>query len=255
LVEMMADEDLEQQQFLSVSQYGPSSNIDGTGSSNTKGTKIGGTDDVSSVSSGPVPHAHPQAAFFTVLFKGLSIGAYIFGTWFSSNFILIFVFVVLCLACDFWTVKNVTGRLLVGMRWWNHIKEDGTAEWKYESKAANDINDVTSAADPLRKQQENKDSRLFWTSLYLTPCAWILLSVACIVKFNLKWLPLTLVGIALNGAQLWGYWKCRSDQKEQMVTADHDNSTSPFPKFIEEYTRQNIGRAIGNRIASQFQST
>merc|ERR1719244_456976 len=98
--------------------------------------------------------------FFTVLFKGLSIGAYIFGTWFSSNFVLIFVFVVLCLACDFWAVKNVTGRLLVRMRWWNHIKEDGTAEWKYESKASNDINDVQSA-DPLRKQQETKDSRLF----------------------------------------------------------------------------------------------
>jgi len=203
---------------------------------------------------GPVSHAHPQAAFFTVLFKALSIGAYVFGTWFSSNFILIFVFVVLCLACDFWAVKNVTGRLLVRMRWWNHIKEDGTAEWKYESKASNDINDVQSA-DPLRKQQETKDSRLFWTSLYLTPCAWILLCVACIVKFNLKWLPLTLVGIALNGAQLWGYWKCRSDQKAKKAADQDDSIWKQASNVFAQQTYGNFGKAIGNQLASQFQTT
>ena len=38
------------------------------------------------------------------------------------------------MAADFWTVKNVTGRLLVGLRWWN----DGGTEsnentWRFES--------------------------------------------------------------------------------------------------------------------------
>ncbi len=28
---------------------------------------------------------------------------------------------VLLLAFDFWTVKNVSGRLLVGLRWWNEV--------------------------------------------------------------------------------------------------------------------------------------
>lgn len=249
----MAEEDPEQQQFLSLSEYHPTSTIDGAPNNSTSATadrsNISANDALSS-SGGPVSHAHPQAAFFTVLFKALSIGAYIFGSWFSSNFILIFVFVVLCLAFDFWTVKNVTGRLLVRMRWWNHIKEDGTAEWKYESKT---MNDAPSAVDPLRQQQENKDSRLFWTSLYLTPCAWILLCVACIVKFNLKWLPLTLVGIALNGAQLWGYWKCSSDQRAQQ-----EESTGAInqiiPSWFNKYTQQSIGKAIGNRITNQFQS-
>jgi len=249
----MAEEDPEQQQFLSLSEYHPTSTIDGA--SNNSKSATGDRSNISvndtlSGSGGPVSHAHPQAAFFTVLFKALSIGAYIFGSWFSSNFILIFVFVVLCLAFDFWTVKNVTGRLLVRMRWWNHIKEDGTAEWKYESKT---INDASSAVDPLRQQQENKDSRLFWTSLYLTPCAWILLCVACIVKFNLKWLPLTLVGIALNGAQLWGYWKCSSDQRAQQEEPD-GGMTQIIPWF-RKYTQQNIGKAIGTHITSQFQST
>jgi hypothetical protein len=34
---------------------------------------------------------------------------------------------------DFWTVKNVSGRLLVGLRWWNEIKEDGESVWVFES--------------------------------------------------------------------------------------------------------------------------
>lgn len=53
---------------------------------------------------------------------------------------------------DFWTVKNITGsfksynfvlmlnmlimtgRLLVGLRWWNHVDEDGKSHWIYESR-------------------------------------------------------------------------------------------------------------------------
>ena len=46
----------------------------------------------------------------------------------------LFIAVILLLAFDFWTVKNVTGRLLVGLRWWNRVKEDGTSEWVFESK-------------------------------------------------------------------------------------------------------------------------
>lgn len=36
-------------------------------------------------------------------------------------------------AADFWTVKNVTGRILVGLRWWSRIKDDGKEEWIFES--------------------------------------------------------------------------------------------------------------------------
>ena len=35
---------------------------------------------------------------------------------------------------DFWTVKNITGRLLVGLRWWNHIDENGQSKWIFENR-------------------------------------------------------------------------------------------------------------------------
>lgn len=30
--------------------------------------------------------------------------------------------------------QNVTGRLLVGLRWWNQIDEDGRSLWVFEAK-------------------------------------------------------------------------------------------------------------------------
>lgn len=206
------------QQFISLSEYTSNAAID-----NNK-DNISNMNNMEFEAKAP-SHAHPQAAFFTVLFKSLAIGAYVFGSFFTANFVLVFVFVILCLAADFWTVKNVTGRLLVGLRWWNHVKEDGTSEWKFEAKH--------------NENNNNQDSRLFWTSLYLTPCIWILLCIACIVKFNIKWLPLTLVGIALNAAQLWGYWKCRKN-----ANAQNTNDAAWFNSII---TQQ-----IGSQIGSQF---
>jgi len=57
--------------------------------------------------------------------------------WFSDSFITSFVCVVLLLSADFWTVKNITGRLLVGLRWWNYVDDDGKSHWVYEAKKVN----------------------------------------------------------------------------------------------------------------------
>ena len=88
-----------------------------------------------------------------------ALTVYMFCGWFTDRFVLVFVTLVLLLAFDFWAVKvrtpctrtrgvsslltrhpasvsglqNVTGRLLVGLRWWNNMKEDGTSEWVFES--------------------------------------------------------------------------------------------------------------------------
>jgi hypothetical protein len=50
------------------------------------------------------------------------------------DYVFLFVIVTLLSAFDFWTVKNVTGRLLVGLRWWNDIKDSGENEWIFESR-------------------------------------------------------------------------------------------------------------------------
>lgn len=46
---------------------------------------------------------------------------------------MIFVVSVILLAVDFWVVKNVSGRKLVGLRWWNNVNETtGKSEWLFE---------------------------------------------------------------------------------------------------------------------------
>lgn len=75
---------------------------------------------------------NPWASFFHLLFKFSAILFYFFCTWFTEDFVMSFIVCLLLLAVDFWVVKNISGRLLVGMRWSNEIKEDGSNEWKFE---------------------------------------------------------------------------------------------------------------------------
>ena len=81
----------------------------------------------------PESYAHPVAALFLVLFKGTAIFIYIFCGWLPTNFVINFCAITFLLVCDFWTVKNVSGRLLVGLRWWNEVSETGGSDWKFES--------------------------------------------------------------------------------------------------------------------------
>lgn len=64
----------------------------------------------------------------------LAVGTYLFGQWFFQSFAVILISCVVLLAADFWTVKNVSGRLLVGLRWWNEVKDDGVSIWIFESQ-------------------------------------------------------------------------------------------------------------------------
>jgi Eukaryotic protein of unknown function (DUF846) len=154
--------------------------------------------------------SHPMVCVFHVLFKGLALFFYIFGGWFAgdgqggtsgANFITVTVVCMLLLAADFWVVKNITGRLLVGLRWWNKVEGD-TTTWIFESARDN--------------RQANKfDSSVFWTVLYATPCLWIGLLIVGVLKFNLGWLIIVLMALALSCANVYGYYKCSSDQKAQ----------------------------------------
>jgi len=69
-----------------------------------------------------------------VLFKLLSLVAYLVFGLAMDDYTGMFLSVSILLAADFWFTKNVGGRLLVGLRWWTRFKEDGTEEWVYETR-------------------------------------------------------------------------------------------------------------------------
>ena len=76
---------------------------------------------------------NPVACLFHVAFKGGSVFAFIFLNAILNNEILTFIIVMMLAAFDFWTVKNVSGRLLVNLRWDSYIDQFGNEIWVYES--------------------------------------------------------------------------------------------------------------------------
>ena len=93
---------------------------------------------------------------------------------------------------------------MVGLRWWNEVSETGGNEWKFES---------------LQEGQRgvNKhDSRTFWTVLYVTPVAWVLLGVIAFLKLNVDYLLLVGIAVLLSGANLLGYLKCSKAAQSQL---------------------------------------
>jgi hypothetical protein len=69
-----------------------------------------------------------------MVFRSLAIVAYFVCPWAKASFATSFVIIIILLSMDFWTVKNITGRLLAGLRYWNYVDDSGNNHWIFESK-------------------------------------------------------------------------------------------------------------------------
>lgn len=112
-----------------------------------------------------------------------------------GNEILTFILIVLFAAFDFWTVKNITGRMLVNLRWWSEIDEHGNEQWIFES---NDKSENVGATD----------SFVFWTALYVTPVIWSLFAIMDLLSFKFFWLNVCAINIVLSSSNVMGYYRC-----------------------------------------------
>lgn len=95
-----------------------------------------------------------------------------------------FILTVLLLAADFYYAKNIAGRRLVGLRWWNEVdtapSAAGDSRWVFES------------ADPETRTINATDKRFFWLAMYAQPALWIGMAVVAI--FKMEFVSLILVG-------------------------------------------------------------
>ncbi|KAL2536916.1 Golgi apparatus membrane protein-like protein ECHIDNA [Forsythia ovata] len=141
---------------------------------------------------------------------------------FVDSFVIIFVVTVLLAALDFWVVKNVSGRILVGLRWWNEINEEGESVWKFECL------DQESLA-----RINKKDSWLFWWTLYLSAVLWLFLGIFSLVRFQADYLLVVGVCLTLSIANIVGFTKCRKDAKKQLQAFATQNIASRFSSTIQ----------------------
>ncbi|KAG9289165.1 hypothetical protein G9A89_022474 [Geosiphon pyriformis] len=190
-----------------LSQAGPFARIEGDIEAPSGGGTNSSFGDTQSNSNQSIwkQSSHPVALGFHLFFRSAALLVYLFGSLFISNFPFIFITCVLLLSFDFWTVKNVTGRLLVGLRWWNDIQEDGKNVWMFESR------------DPSRPVNPT-DSRIFWISLYVTFVLWAICGFLSLIRFDTKWLLIVAVALTLNFANVLGYTQCDKDAKRKWAT-------------------------------------
>mmetsp|Transcript_58141 Transcript_58141/g.130734 ORF Transcript_58141/g.130734 Transcript_58141/m.130734 type:complete len:216 (-) Transcript_58141:94-741(-) len=146
--------------------------------------------------------AHPVTCVFHAGFKVVVILVYINGRYISGNYVSTFILSTIFAALDFWTVKNITGRLLVGLRWWNHVRDDGSSEWVFES-------------NPDEGALNATDRNIFWSFVYVWPVVWSFLLIMNILNFSFDWVLLNTMVFVFAGANLAGYWKCSNDAKKR----------------------------------------
>lgn len=78
--------------------------------------------------------ANPGVCLVTVLFKIAAILSFILLDLFTNSEAIVYLAVIIIGSADFWVMKNLSGRILVGLRWWNEVKENGEEVWIFESK-------------------------------------------------------------------------------------------------------------------------
>jgi len=146
--------------------------------------------------------AHPITCVFHALFKILVLLVYINGRYIAGSYVPTFIFVTVFAALDFWTVKNITGRMLVGLRWWNHVREDGSSEWVFES-------------NPEESHVNAMDRRVFWSLIYIWPLLWGVFLLTNVLNFSFNWVLLNGMTLTFAMANFAGYWKCSKDAKKR----------------------------------------
>ena len=147
--------------------------------------------------------SNPIVSILTVFFKFLSIFLFLFMNLFVSNESYTIITVIISGSIDFWYTKNISGRILVGLRWWNQIKSNGQEVWIYESKNEQDLNKI--------------NSKIFWDSLYTNTFIWVVLSFWELIRFKFMWGTLTVIMLILSGTNLFSFIKCSELQRKNIV--------------------------------------
>ncbi|WIA08423.1 hypothetical protein OEZ86_011027 [Tetradesmus obliquus] len=178
----------------------------------------------------PAPK-HPIAFIFHFAFKVAAMVFYLLCETFNKNqFVLNFVVCIVLLAMDFWTVKNVTGRLLVGLRWWNEGNSETGNAWRFESLA-----EGQRVINPY-------ESRWFWIVLVANPALWVLCSLSALLGLDWGYLLIPITGVVLGGSNLAGYFKCSKDAKKQLQSMTANMATSAMTSAMTGRLQAAIAR-------------
>lgn len=148
---------------------------------------------------------HPYICVLHVCFKLLSAIFYFFGPILFRNtkskendFILTFAITFFLVSVDFYLVKNITGRFLVKMIWWNDIREDYSNNFIFYSTEEANINQL--------------EKNIFWYSLYAYFILWLIQTIQMLISLQICWFLLCILCLTLSFCNLFNFWKSSKEQ-------------------------------------------
>lgn len=151
--------------------------------------------------------SHPIALLFYMTFRLAPIFIYLFGNLFiglitqKNKFILHFIILILLISADFWNLKNISGRLLVGLRWWNETNPIEGRPGEFENVWVFETADPNRYINPI-------DSKVFWLLLYGQPIAWAVFGILSLLKFQFLYLLLIGISLSLSLTNALAFTKC-----------------------------------------------
>ncbi|XP_041265272.1 Golgi apparatus membrane protein TVP23 homolog B-like isoform X2 [Pyrgilauda ruficollis] len=122
---------------------------------------------------------HPVASFFHLFFRVSAIVVYLLCELLTSSFIACMVTIILLLSCDFWAVK---------------VSAQGG------------------------KTSSEAESRIFWLGLITCPMIWVIFAFSALFSFKVKWLAVVVMGVVLQGANLYGYVRCKVGSRKNLTS-------------------------------------
>ncbi|KAJ7460564.1 Golgi apparatus membrane protein TVP23 [Mycena latifolia] len=181
--------------------------------------------------------AHPLALFFLFFFRTAAIAVYLLSGFFTDNYVLSAVCVVVLLAMDFWNCRNVAGRTLVGLRFWNQVDEDGESFWVFESR------------EPSRPANAI-DSRMFWIAVYVFPLLWVALFIVSLLRFKLNFMPIVALALVFNVTNAVGFTYADRDAKQRWANSVVSSGWSLGlggigGQLISGAVQKSVGRVFG----------
>ena len=169
--------------------------------------------------------SHPIICLLTFIFKLAAFVIYIIISFFTKQKGLVYLSVILLGSVDFWITKNVSGRFLVGLRWWNEVKKDGKEVWIYEIKN--------------EKAEATSDKSVFWTSLYVNGGGWAILFLFKLITLSITNAIIAFTMLIFAGINLYGFFRCSKEQQGKL----NKLGTKAVSNLAKEGI-QNLGRRL-----------
>lgn len=166
---------------------------------------------------------HPVACLFHVTFKLVAVLAYLFLGLFANKNITVFITVLLCQCLDFWLTKNVTGRYLIGLRWWSasEISAEEGLEDENEAEETDEPKEDSWHFEFYTNKVVNSqfDSSIFWVSQAASAIFWSVFLVIKVIGLSLFWGMLVFICASLSVLNLYAFYLCNKDHDDKMRNA------------------------------------